>query len=92
MGKRKLDALSVAGIQDMLKDPNCTITNIADAAAVSQKMATKIKRQRAAQISGSFFVSAWLKSLPKSWLRYVGMLRTILLQPPPRFETTHPSR
>jgi hypothetical protein len=76
----------------MLKDPNRTITNIADAAAVSRKMETKIKRQHAAQISGSFFVSAWFKLLPKSWLRYVGMLRTILLQPPPRFETTHPSR
>ena len=52
MGKRKLD---VARIQDMLKDPNRTMTNIADAADVSRKTVAKIKRQHAAQISGPFF-------------------------------------
>lgn len=55
MGKRKLDALSVAQIQDMLKDPNRTMTNIADAASVSRRTVAKIKRQHAAQISGPFF-------------------------------------
>ena len=52
MGKRKLD---VARIQDMLKDPNRTMTNIADAADVSRKTVAKIKRQHAAQIGGPFF-------------------------------------
>jgi hypothetical protein len=55
MGKRKLDEQSVARIQDMLEDPNRTITNIADAATVSRKSVAKIKRQHAAQIGGPFF-------------------------------------
>jgi hypothetical protein len=91
MGKRRLNPFSVARIQDILKDPNCTITNIANAATVSRKMVTKIKPQHAAQISGPFFRERLDQTAAQELVKKC-RVRTILLQTPPRFKTTHPSR